>query len=271
VNAGAPTTGQPFPNTNASLFANAGEVMAETLARVSCATPANCSQVPSADVVFVDQWTDPIAAGRAADASFSRTYAALSTLKPSNAHCAAWDPLCRSTIHYPLNLEPIWKFSRKTFAADGVTVLSDNTCTLCHNPVNDANAVQVPAGQLDLTDSASNVDMTVFTSYRELLFPHTEQTLNMAVLQDLLVPAPGPPDPVTGLPTTIMVSVALAPPMTAGSAGASTAFLKMFDGNFHDPVLDHTGFLTPAELRLISEWLDIGAQYFNDPFVAPAN
>jgi len=29
--------------------------------------------------------------------------------------------------------------------------------------------------------------------------------------------------------------------------------------------------LTPAELRLISEWIDIGAQYYNDPFVAPAN
>jgi hypothetical protein len=26
-----------------------------------------------------------------------------------------------------------------------------------------------------------------------------------------------------------------------------------------------------AELRLLSEWLDIGAQYFNDPFAAPAN
>jgi hypothetical protein len=24
-------------------------------------------------------------------------------------------------------------------------------------------------------------------------------------------------------------------------------------------------------LRLIAEWLDIGAQYYNDPFVAPAN
>jgi len=24
-----------------------------------------------------------------------------------------------------------------------------------------------------------------------------------------------------------------------------------------------------AELRLIAEWLDIGAQYYNDPFVAP--
>ena len=27
--------------------------------------------------------------------------------------------------------------------------------------------------------------------------------------------------------------------------------------------------LTPAELRLIAEWLDIGAQFYNDPFVAP--
>jgi hypothetical protein len=43
----------------------------------------------------------------------------------------------------------------------------------------------------------------------------------------------------------------------------------MFDGTFKDPVLDHTGFLTTGELRLISEWLDIGGQYYNDPFVAP--
>ena len=28
----------------------------------------------------------------------------------------------------------------------------------------------------------------------------------------------------------------------------------------------HAGYLTPAELRLISEWVDIGAQYFNNPF-----
>jgi hypothetical protein len=31
----------------------------------------------------------------------------------------------------------------------------------------------------------------------------------------------------------------------------------------------HAGWLTPAELKLISEWLDIGAQYFNDPFAVP--
>jgi hypothetical protein len=282
VNAGAAAAGSPFPNTLASLPAgNAGDTMADTRAWNTCHTGStNCSEVPSIDVIYSDVWTDPVAAGRAADKSFSDLYvgtvtptvSVLSTPKPSNAHCLPWDPLCRSTIHYPLNIEPVWKLPRQTFAADGVTVLTDHTCVLCHNPINAAQkASQVPAGQLDLTDSASNVDPTVFSSYEELLFAHNEQTLNMGVLQDLLVPAPGPPDPVTGKPTTIMVPVSLAPPMTAGSASGSVVkFLRMFDGTYQDPVLDHTGFLTAAELRLIAEWLDIGAQYYNDPFVAPA-
>jgi hypothetical protein len=140
---------------------------------------------------------------------------------------------------------------------------------LCHNPESAAKAIQVPQGQLDLTDSASTVDTTVTTSYEDLLFAHDEQTLNMGVLSNLLVAAPGPPGP-GGAPTTVMVPVSLAPPLTAGSANGSEAkFLRMFDGSYHDPVVDHTGYLTTAELRLISEWLDIGAQYYNDPFVAP--
>ena len=28
----------------------------------------------------------------------------------------------------------------------------------------------------------------------------------------------------------------------------------------------HAGYMTPGELRMISEWLDIGGQYFNNPF-----
>jgi len=150
----------------------------------------------------------------------------------------------------------------------------DRTCSLCHNQLDAASAFQVPAGQLDLTSGPSTVDPTVVTSYEELLFAHNEQALNMGALQDLLVPVPGPPDPVTGLPTTVMVPVSLAPPMIAGSAGDSVAkFFSMFDGsdkNTDPTYTNHTGFLTPAELRLITEWLDIGAQYYNDPFVAPA-
>jgi hypothetical protein len=281
VNAGAMAAGSPFPNTVAGLpAANAGDTMADTRAWNTCQTGAKtvCSEVPSIDVIYTDVWTDP--AVRAPDAPFSYLYANLATPSPANAHCAAWDPLCRSTIHYPdatadgnvsHQMQPVWNFKRQTFAADGVTVLTDHTCVLCHSPVNAAaKAAQVPAGQLDLTDSASSVDPTVTTSYEELLFAHNEQTLNMGVLQDLLVPAPGPV--VNGKPTTIMVPVSLAPPMVAGSAvGSEAKFLRMFDGTYTDPVLDHTGFLTTAELRLIAEWLDIGAQYYNDPFVAPAN
>jgi hypothetical protein len=274
VNPGATAAGAPFPNTLASLpVANAGDTMADTRAWNTCQTGSTtvCSQVPSADVIYADVWTDPVKAGRPADKSFSYLYASLSTLKPTNTHCTIWDPLCRSTIHYPLNIQPIWTFKRQTLAADGVTVLSDHTCVLCHNPVNAANAVQVPAGQLDLTASASAVDTTVVTSYEQLLFAHNQQTLNMGVLQDQLVPVPGPPDPVTGKPTTIMVPVSLAPPMAAGSASGSVVnFLGKFDGSDRGITVDHTGFLTTAELRLIAEWLDIGAQYYNDPFVAPA-
>jgi hypothetical protein len=48
--------------------------------------------------------------------------------------------------------------------------------------------------------------------------------------------------------------------MSAAGANASTAFFSKFDTGG-----THAGYLTPAELRLIAEWLDIGAQYFNNP------
>jgi hypothetical protein len=282
INAGAAAVGVPFPNTVVGLAAaNPGDTMADARAWHTCAndlTPTGattpCSELPSIDVIYSDVWTDPATAGRAADAAFSYLYANLSTPSPANSHCATWDPLCRSTIHFPdatadgavsHQLQPIWNLPRQTIVAGVVT--SDHTCVLCHNPVNTAaKKAEVPGGQLDLTDAASSMDPTVTSSYEELLFAHNEQTLNMGVLQDLLVPAPGPGG------TTIMVPVSLAPPMAAGSAiGSVVKFLRMFDGTYQDPVLDHTGYLTKAELRLIAEWLDIGAQYYNDPFVAPAN
>jgi hypothetical protein len=272
---GAPAAGMAFPDTMAALApANAGDTMADALATNTCASGSavTCSEVPAIDVIYADEWTDP--AVRTPDASFAYLYSALSTAKPNNTHCLPWDPLCRSTIHYPLHLQPLWSFKRQTFAADGVTVQTDNTCTNCHNPVNNANTPQLPGGSLDLTASTSTVDTTVLTSYEQLLFARDEQTLNMGVLQDLLVAAPGPPN-AAGQPTTVMVPVSLAPPMTAGSAIDSMKFLGIFDPNYQDPnagqpnEVDHRGFLTAAELRLISEWLDIGAQYYNDPFVAP--
>jgi hypothetical protein len=60
--------------------------------------------------------------------------------------------------------------------------------------------------------------------------------------------------------------------MNAGSANGalSSAFLARFAAGSGST---HAGYLSPAELRLISEWSDIGAQFFNDPFdpLAPVN
>src|ERR1039457_6690571 len=47
-------------------------------------------------------------------------------------------------------------------------------------------------GALRFAGGSSSVDPTVVTSYEQLLFPHNEQTLNMGVLQDVLVSEPGP-------------------------------------------------------------------------------
>jgi hypothetical protein len=291
VNAGAPATGSPFPNTNPAIaLTNAGATMAQTLALSTCSAngttpnppstvngnPTPCSQILSSDVIYDGVWTvgtTPLQA----DTHFSYTYALATPTAPTNANCAVWSAQCRSTIHYAVTLtgvattnlflQSIWDKAGRTNVVNGV--MTPTVCSVCHDPVNATAMVQVPLGQLDLTFSSSSVDTTVLTSYEQLLFAHNAQTLNMGVLQDLLVPAPGPPDPVTGLPTTIMVPVSLAPPMAAGSAAGSTSFFRMFDGSFRDPVLDHTGFLSPSELRLIAEWLDIGAQFYNDPFVAP--
>ena len=175
--------------------------------RGSAARPGSaastCSQILSTDVIYTDIWTTGVtpAGRRRRRQLISYLYADLPTrpTPPTNANCAPWTAQCRITIHLPqrsrrlklpsaTHLESV---ARATATVDGVANTSV-TCTTCHNPVSARNAVQVPAGQLDLTGGAPASTPTVVTSYEELLFPHDEQTLNMGVLQDLLVPAPDP-------------------------------------------------------------------------------
>jgi len=127
----------------------------------------------------------------------------------------------------------------------------------------DANmAAQVPAAQLDLTDGPSDINADHFKAYRELLSADNEQELNGANLQDRLVEVGV--DPVTGDP--VFAPVGVNPSMSTGGALASATFFNRFAAGG-----SHEGRLTPAELRLLSEWVDIGAQYYNDPFLAPLN
>jgi hypothetical protein len=148
------------------------------------------------------------------------------------------------------HLHPLWSVPRMTLPID-------NTCTFCHSPVDPANnQARVPAGQLDLSDGDSNEQPLHKAAYRELLFSDNEQEVNMGVLQDRLVTTI---DPVTGLP--VLSPVPVAPSLIPTTARGSTRFFSIFaTGGSHE------GRLSPAELRLISEWVDIGAQYFNNPF-----
>ncbi len=275
LNTGVPVAGQQFPNTmlqvtdrNGNAVApqrapNPGETMAEYRAavQVTCVDPA-CAAQPNVNVTFSDVWT--VTGGAVAPLpTFAWTYAQLATPSPTREDCETnWQAFCRITIHYPLHIAPIWSTPRASITAvNPVTNMPYQACTDCHAPTDVNGVKQVSAGQLDLTSSpaATNpCDQQEFTSFCQLLFPHPE----LDPVTMLPVTMPGPVDPVTGLPTTIIVQVT--PPMSGAGANASAAFFNEFAVGG-----THAGWLTGVELKLLSEWLDIGAQYYNDPFAIP--
>ncbi len=268
ANPGAPADGSPFPNTEPALFANAGETMAETYTRI------NGIPRPNVDIEFDDVWTDPNV--RAKDASFAYEYAALTTSSPVDPGCVAnWVASCRIVVSYESKIHPIWGTPR--LAADGVT---DLTCNTCHAPADAAAAPQVPAGQLDLTDGQSPDEADHFNSYRELLFTDNQQeVLNGALVDRLIQDTDANGNPLfqtdangnllldaNGQPIPVLINVTTPPSMSPGGALASPRFFSRFNAGG-----THVGYLTGAELKLISEWLDVGAQYYNDPFAVPQN
>jgi hypothetical protein len=240
----------PFPHTIPSgakaFIPEAGESMAEARMRVSCLSdvPPCMQMVPSVNVIYTDVWTDPTQATPGTPIFYRYDDATqFFTAFPTTALCiTAWAPNCRIQINYPEHIQPLWDAPRPNPPVAGV----NNTCTQagCHSPLNAMGTAQTPAGDLDLTKSQSNVQPQQVTSYQQLLFAH--QTVIM-----------GPMGPVPG-PT-------VGPFMNAGAAnGAQSAqFMQRFAPGSGST---HAGYLTPAELRLVSEWLDIGAQYFNNPW-----
>ncbi len=254
--AGAATSGTAFPGTLATgsgaFLPNQGETMAQARMRVSCQsdTPACKQMVPGVNVVYSDVWTDPAQATPGAPINLRYDDATqFMTAFPTSATCVTvWSATCRIVINYPQHLQPLWDLTRQTLDPVTGLVVTDHTCTQggCHSPKNAAGAAQMPAGNLDLTSSASDDDPQELTSYRMLLFPH-----NIAIVD--------PTDP------TQTIQQSVGPYLNAGSAtgGLSAQFMSRFAAG---SASTHAGWLSPAELRLVSEWLDIGAQYFNNPF-----
>ncbi|QFS86767.1 hypothetical protein FIU96_07905 [Marinobacter sp. THAF39] len=261
---GAATTGLPFPNTDSGLFADMGETMAELFARI------NDIRRPTPDVIYADEWS-----GDAVDPkpeSFVYAYADLQIPPPISGVCAAdWASNCRIVVNYEQHIHPLWSVNREVLDPDTMAVVDDYTCTGCHTNTDAAGAQQVPAGQLDLGDGPSPAQPLHFNAYRELLFPDNEQELVNGALVDVLVDSGEVLEDEEGNPILdaegnvqpIMVTVPVQASMSVNGARASNFFDVFAEGG------SHRDFLTPAELRLIAEWLDIGGQYFNNPFDAP--
>ncbi len=280
--AGAPTAGVSFnPNTDPQWFVgDVGETMAEVRARITCAGD-NCSSIePSMNLIYRDVWSaNPVDInGVPFNPDIDYRYTDLTTPAPTSLACQSdWRWNCRSIINYITVIHPLWSQPRIQMVDDDndpttpdVPLLDANgnpvndNCLNCHTPLDVVNNVaRVPAGQLELQDGLSIDEPDHFHAYRELLLTDNLQVLDAngtlvdatrvigqdADGNDILAPIPTPP------------------PASAGSARASSDF---FD-RFNDPNDLHFNILSQAERRLIAEWLDVGAQYYNNPFDAPAN
>lgn len=271
--------------TVSSLYAQNGETLAQVrykrcnLDGVLCDAPTSNID-PTVDVLYTDVWTDPADATVMVNSPVSYTYSgaggvyATADEAPTTSACqTAWQANCRIVINYSEHIHPLWSKDRMA-----------NTCINCHSTrANDdpAGALQVPAGQLNLSDNNLTDDATIVDNgqehaYRELLFTDTQLELDGTgtILQEALVDS-GQVD-ANGDP--ILVPVNVTPSMTPNGARSGYFMEKMLNtelnaGRGLSGVVDHSSFMTPSELRLIAEWLDIGAQYYNNPFdpMAPQN
>ena len=331
LNLGAETSGLQFLNTlrfdalGTPITPNMGETMAEFATRSTfCETPGNptsCAPIaqrqPSVDIVFNDEWTD--AAVRAKETSFEYRYSALAE-DPAQIHAPTseacidpdgWSSLCRVIINYETHIQPLWERSRLVDAVE-------RQCIGCHSrnttDINGNSLVQVPAGQLELTNQPSDVNNDHMTAYRELLSADLRQILtdDMAGLTDNIpvcefvvdedaipecvvtldldgnptcegvVDCPFVQQEVTdelgvvelvlvldtdGNPIPLTRQIGVSPSMSTGGARASARFFNRF-ANFDaaTDTVDHRGLLNVSELKLLSEWLDIRAAYYNNPF-----
>jgi hypothetical protein len=239
LNAGAGPTFNLAGNNSVPVTVCTGDTMAQELAGTSCGSaPYNAADL-SPNVSFADPWFS--------DAPFSLRYADLTTPQPIAPVCSAtWSYFCRSVINYPTVIDPaapvagLWSLPRPPV---GGVRTADGTCINCHKLGRVSGTAPLPPdGNLDLTDTGAAAG-TQLPSYVQLVDTHTAFVLN----------------PTTN---TLVANGTVSGSIVPGSAASSRFFTALADAT-------HAGFMTAAELRLLSEWVDIGAQYYNNPFDAP--
>ncbi len=241
-----------------------GETMAQVLygANTDCAaTPCNAA-TPSVDVIY--QGT-----GSPGDRSIDLAYSKMTTPSPAVPQTCEnnWTAVCRIIINYPPSapgaantspaiVEPLWSVDRGPHACINCHT-STTTKTVSCTPAGSTTPINVnvgvaPAGGLDLSTDPAQLPTAQDRSYVQLVATHTTSSFSLDA-------ACAPVRTDTQLPGSI----------TNGSADASQ-FFKVLTGRSVGTV-NHKAFMSASELRLVAEWADVGAQYYNNPFAAPLN
>ena len=222
-----------------------GETMASTRTRLD---PTALQLRP--DMVSTDVWANP-AAGGVARAPLEIRY----TGNANQADDLQGTPApTNGIINYVQHVAPIWTRSR---TANG----GDATCIACHSD---------PAA-LDLRATTSGTGRV--TSYEELLVgdPVIDSVTGLPQIQI----REGVPEIVRGVPL-VETMAGNAVGMTRASRLGEIIYGETLKAGAEalaahpNPPNDHSTMLTKAERRLVTEWMDLGGQYFNNPFDSTA-
>ena len=277
VNTLIPGSMPPSPYTGTP-----GQTMAEV--RFDTVAVANQPRL-SADLIFHDYWN-----GMADDPLDDYLYADLnpSMLRPTNSFCAPnWLYNCRVTINFPQHIQAIFELDRGVDLITPMPPLNplnndptntplqfvmvadtegDDTCVSCHTT---ENGSQLPYGQLDLTEDLNRPQNDRYRSYQQMFNTRQGRFFDAGSMSLEIFEVTDPNDPAATIPDP----AAAIPPIMTSAGARSSFFIEKMTGTELDagrplPVgdVDHTSMLSAAELKLISEWLDLGAQNFNYPF-----
>ena len=276
ANPGAPSDGMPFPNANPQIIA---ERYRDTMAQARTFWQGYISG-SAGDVVYDDYWTNPFG-NTPKQPSFMYSYKDLTTPVPVNdpACLDKWTSNCKITINYLEHIQPLWEVCR--------VQAQNKSCTSCHDKADNTPQNRCPGGKgnggdLVLSGDGDPWNGQEVASYVQLFeTDYYQKNQNGEWVQVT--------DPDTQCPNGIEGDLSVEPQdgvcitrrlMSARGAIASARFFRLFDDDPDDDAYEvesinantgntkdlsfHKGMLTPAELRLIAEWLDAGAHYFND-------
>jgi hypothetical protein len=220
----------------------AGDTMALTLSRFD---PTTMSYMP--DPVYTDVW----AGASQARASIAIKYTG-NALSSDNLVAPEVAPT-NGVINYPDHIQPIWELNRGA-----------STCTNCHNATD-------PIG-LDLTRTTAGTGR--MASYEALLVgtPMLNPTTGLPVtqIQDGVLVVQR--NPALVIPTGSegdVVGVARKSRLTEILSGQSLMTDAASQAAHPNPPAgapNHATMLNAAEKRLLVEWMDLAAKYYNDPF-----